>query len=64
MIRSIFYQTGKPLQTDLKPDALLKTFRARRGVLWVDFVGEPLGVFLDAPSDVGIAGKNFVRRDA
>jgi hypothetical protein len=63
MIRSIFYQTGKPLQTDLKPDALLKTFRARRGVLWV-VVSEPLGVFLDAPSDVGIAGKNFVQRDA
>lgn len=41
MICSIFYQIGKPLQTDLKPDALLKAFRARRGVLWVDFAGEP-----------------------
>ena len=41
MIRSIFYQTGKPLQTDLGPDSLLKAFRSRRGVLWVDFIGEP-----------------------
>jgi magnesium transporter len=41
VIRSIFYQTGKPLQTDLEPDSLQKAFRARRGVLWVDFAGEP-----------------------
>ncbi len=41
MIRSIFYQPGKPLQTDLEADALLKAFRAKRGVLWVDFVSEP-----------------------
>jgi len=41
MIRSIFYQPGKPLQTDLEPGALLKAFRNRRGVLWVDFVSEP-----------------------
>jgi magnesium transporter len=40
VIRSIFYQTGKPLQTDLGPDSLLKAFRNRRGVLWVDFAGE------------------------
>ena len=41
MIRSLFYQAGKPIQTDLGPDALLKAFRARRGVLWVDFISEP-----------------------
>jgi len=41
MIRSIFYQPGKPLRTDLEADALLKAFRAKRGVLWVDFVSEP-----------------------
>ena len=41
MIRSIFYLPGKPLQTDLAPDALLKAFHNRRGLLWVDFVAEP-----------------------
>lgn len=41
MIRTIFYQPGRPLQTDLEPAALQKAFRARRGVLWVDFAGEP-----------------------
>lgn len=41
MIHSIFFKSGKPLQTDLKPDALLKAFHTRRGMLWVDFVGEP-----------------------
>lgn len=41
MIRSIFYQPGKPLQTDLEPDSLLKALRSRRGVLWVDFASEP-----------------------
>jgi magnesium transporter len=41
VIHSIFFQPGKPLQTDLKPDALLKAFRTRRGVLWVDFTSEP-----------------------
>ncbi|RJP54368.1 MAG: magnesium and cobalt transport protein CorA [Anaerolineaceae bacterium] len=41
MIRSIYYQTGKPLQTDLEPASLQKALRSRRGVLWVDFVGEP-----------------------
>lgn len=41
MIRSIYYQPGKPLQIDLKPDSLLKAILSRRGVLWVDFGGEP-----------------------
>ena len=41
MIRTVFFQPGKPLQTDLKPDSLIKAFRARRGVLWVDFASEP-----------------------
>ena len=41
MIHSIFFLPGKPLKTDLKPDSLLKAFRNPRGVLWVDFVGEP-----------------------
>lgn len=41
MIRSVFHQPGKPLQTDLKPDSLQKALGSRRGVLWLDFVGEP-----------------------
>jgi len=41
VIRSVFYQPGKPLQTDLEPGSLQKALRSRRGVLWVDFVGEP-----------------------
>jgi magnesium transporter len=41
VIRSVFFQTGRPLQTDLKPEAFLKAFRSKRGVLWVDFVSEP-----------------------
>jgi magnesium transporter len=41
MIRSIFYAPGKLLQTDLEPEAVLRAFRNRRGVLWVDFVAEP-----------------------
>jgi len=40
VIHSIFYQPGKPLQTDLTLASLQKVFRARRGVLWVDFCGE------------------------
>ncbi len=41
MIRSAFYQPGKPIQINLDPASLLKAFHTRRGVLWVDFVGEP-----------------------
>jgi magnesium transporter len=41
VIRTVFFQPGKLLQTNLGPDSLLKAFRSRRGVLWVDFVGEP-----------------------
>ena len=40
MIRSHYYQPGKPLQTDLPLDSLKKVLRSRRGVLWVDFSGE------------------------
>lgn len=40
MIRSIFYQPGKPLQTDLTLASLQKVFRAQKGVLWIDFCGE------------------------
>jgi magnesium transporter len=41
VIRIVHYIPGKPLRTDLSPDAIQAAFRSRRGVLWVDFVGEP-----------------------
>jgi magnesium transporter len=41
VIHSIFYQPGKPLQTDLTLASLRNVFRSRMGVLWVDFDGEP-----------------------
>lgn len=41
MIRTVYHRPGQPLQTDLKPDAVQAAFRNRRGVLWVDFSGEP-----------------------
>lgn len=41
MIRSVFYQHGKPLQVNLELASLQKAFRSKHGVLWVDFAGEP-----------------------
>lgn len=41
MIQTVYFQPNKPLQTDLRPDAVRKAFRNPRGVLWVDFGGEP-----------------------
>jgi magnesium transporter len=40
VIRSIYYMPGKPLQTDLALDSIKKAVRSRKGVLWVDLVGE------------------------
>jgi magnesium transporter len=40
MIRSLYYQPGKPLQTDLKPADFPRAVRNPRGLLWVDFSGE------------------------
>lgn len=40
MIRTIFFQPGKPLQTDLDPATLSRTVLNRRGVLWLDFEAE------------------------
>lgn len=40
MIRTVHYIPGKPLRTDLGLDSVRTAFRSRRGVLWVDFVGE------------------------
>jgi len=41
MIRSLLYTPGKPLQTDLPPEALTRALRSRRSLLWLDFTGEP-----------------------
>lgn len=40
MIRSLYYQPGKPLQTDLKPGDFPRAVRKPSGLLWVDFTGE------------------------
>ena len=40
MIRTIFFQPGKPLQTGLDPATLSRTLRNRRGLLWLDFESE------------------------
>lgn len=40
MIRAIFFQPGKPLQTDLDPATLSRAVLNRRGVLWLDFEAE------------------------
>ena len=40
MIRSLFYIPGKPIRTDIPPSEFPRLIRDRRGVLWVDFIGE------------------------
>jgi magnesium transporter len=41
MIRSLYFEPGKPIRKDLPPQEFPKLIRNRRGILWVDFVGEP-----------------------
>lgn len=41
MIRSLFFEPGKPIRKDLPPPEFPKLIRNRRGILWVDFVAEP-----------------------
>ena len=41
MIRALFYTPGKPLRTDISPDEIQRLIRDRRGLLWLDFIGEP-----------------------
>lgn len=41
MIRSLFYIPGKTIRTDIPPSEFPRLIRDRRGVLWVDFIGEP-----------------------
>ena len=41
MIRALFYLPGSPLRTNVTPGQFSKLLRKRKGLLWVDFVGEP-----------------------
>ncbi|MEW5939712.1 MAG: magnesium/cobalt transporter CorA [Chloroflexota bacterium] len=41
MIRSLYFQPNRPLQLDLEPGEAIRALRNRRGLLWLDFVGEP-----------------------
>lgn len=41
MIRSLFFTSGKPIRKDIPPQEFPKLIRNRRGLLWVDFSGEP-----------------------
>jgi len=40
MIRSLFYIPGKTIRTDIPPSEFPRLIRDRKGVLWVDFIGE------------------------
>lgn len=41
MIRSLYFEPGKPIRKDLAAQEFPKLIRNRRGILWVDFVAEP-----------------------
>ena len=41
MIRAIFHLPGFPLRTNISPKQFSKLLQNRKGLLWVDFVGEP-----------------------
>ena len=41
MIRSLFYIHGKPIRENIPPQEFPNILKNRRGVLWVDFIGEP-----------------------
>jgi magnesium transporter len=41
MIRSLYFTPGKPIRKDIPPQEFPKLTRDRRGLLWVDFSGEP-----------------------
>lgn len=40
MIRSLFFEPGKPIRKDISSDEFPKLIRNRRGILWVDFAAE------------------------
>jgi magnesium transporter len=41
MIRSLYLESGKSMRKDMPPQEFPTLIRNRRGILWVDFVGEP-----------------------
>jgi len=41
MIRSLYYLPGKPIRKEVPPEEFLRLARNPRGLLWVDFIGEP-----------------------
>ncbi len=42
MIRALFYTPGKPLRTDISPREFQQLAHDQRGLLWVDFLSEPV----------------------
>lgn len=41
MIRSLYYKPGHPIRTNIPPAEFSRLIRDRKGMLWVDFMGEP-----------------------
>lgn len=41
MIRSLYYKPGHPIRTNIPPAEFPRLIRDRKGMLWVDFMGEP-----------------------
>ena len=41
MIRALFFSPGKPVRADIPTKEFPRLLRDRRGLLWVDFIGEP-----------------------
>jgi magnesium transporter len=41
MIRSLYFEPGKPIRKDVPPQQFPRLARNRRSILWVDFVSEP-----------------------
>ncbi len=44
MIRALFYLPGCPLRTNVIPEQFSKLLRNRKGLLWVDFLGETTAI--------------------
>src|SRR5512143_2192866 len=42
MIRALFYTPGKPLRIDISPTEFQSLVQDVRGLLWVDFIDEPV----------------------
>ena len=42
MIRALYYLPGKPIRMDVPVQEFTRLLRDRKGLLWVDFIGEPV----------------------